>query len=189
MQAGARPLCAIDCGSAGTIDRRDCLGYVSHPRARAAGGFHRYLPQCRKSLRRPPPCRPRYIARGAGRQAARVKRSTVHDRYATDQYGATAIIRRYSNVAELFVDLALGRNDAILVEVDPARVGFLQTPLGADCEFVGPEISGERWFGTGIGIAVRKGDNARREALNHALAAIRADGSYQRIITRYFNSE
>jgi arginine/ornithine transport system substrate-binding protein len=118
-----------------------------------------------------------------------VKRNTVHDRYVTDQYSATAIIRRYSDVAELFVDLALGRNDAILAEVAPARVSFLQTPLGADYDFVGPEISDERWFGTGIGIAVRKGDNARRETLNRALAAIRADGSYQRIIARYFNSE
>jgi arginine/ornithine transport system substrate-binding protein len=117
-----------------------------------------------------------------------VKQNTVHDRYVTDLYGATAIIRRYSDLSELFVDLALGRNDAVLVEVAPARASFLQTPLGADYEFVGPEISDERWFGTGIGIAVRKGDNARREALNHALAAIRADGSYQRIIDRYFNS-
>jgi arginine/ornithine transport system substrate-binding protein len=118
-----------------------------------------------------------------------VKQSTVHDRYVTDTYGATAIIRRYSDLAELFIDLALGRNDALLVEVAPARVNFLQTPLGADYELVGPEISDERWFGTGIGIAVRKGDNARREALNHALAAIRADGSHQRIIDRYFNSQ
>jgi arginine/ornithine transport system substrate-binding protein len=113
-----------------------------------------------------------------------VKRNTVHDRYVTDEYGATAIIRRYSDVAELFVDLDLGRNDAILAEVAPERTTFLQTPLGADYAFVGPEISDERWFGTGIGI-----DNARREALNLALAAIRADGSYQKIITRYFNSE
>jgi arginine/ornithine transport system substrate-binding protein len=104
-------------------------------------------------------------------------------------YGAAAIIRRYSDLAELFVDLALGRNDAVLAEVAPARVSFLQTPLGVDFEFMGPEISDERWFGTGIGIAVRKGDNARREALNHALAAIRSDGSYQRIIVRYFNSQ
>jgi arginine/ornithine transport system substrate-binding protein len=114
-----------------------------------------------------------------------VKRNTVHDRYITDKYGATAIIRRYSDVVELFVDLALGRNDAILAEVAPARVSFLQTPLGADNEFVGPEISNERWLGTGIGIAVRKGDNARREALNHALVAIRAHGTYQRIIAQY----
>jgi arginine/ornithine transport system substrate-binding protein len=118
-----------------------------------------------------------------------VKRNTVHDRYVTAIYGATAVIRRYSDLAELFIDLALDRNDAVLVEVAPARVSFLQTPLGADYEFVGPELNDERWFGTGIGIALRKGDNTRREALNHALAAIRADGSYQRIITRYFNSE
>jgi len=124
----------------------------------------------------------------AGRRLG-VKRNTVHDRYLTDMYGATAVIRRYSDLAEAFIDLALGRNDAVLAEVAPARVSFLQTPLGADYEFVGPEITDERWFGTGIGIAVRKGDNARREAFNHALAAIRADGSYQRIIDRYFNTQ
>jgi arginine/ornithine transport system substrate-binding protein len=118
-----------------------------------------------------------------------VKRNTVHDRYITDMYGTTAIIRRYSDLAEAFIDLALGRNDAVLTEVAPARVSFLQTPLGADYEFVGPEITDERWFGTGIGIAVRKGDKARREALNHALATIRVDGSYQKIIARYFNSQ
>jgi arginine/ornithine transport system substrate-binding protein len=118
-----------------------------------------------------------------------VKRNTVHDRYVTAIYGATAVIRRYSDLAELFIDLALDRNDAALVEIAPARVSFLQTPLGADYEFVGPELNDERWFGTGIGIAVRKGDNARREALNHALAAIRADGSYQKIMARYFNSQ
>jgi arginine/ornithine transport system substrate-binding protein len=115
-----------------------------------------------------------------------VKRNTVHDRYVIDAYGATAIIRRYSDLAEAFIDLALGRNDAVLAEVAPARVSFLQTPLGADYEFVGPEIADEHWFGTGIGIAVRKGDKTRRAALNNALAAIRTDGSYQRIIARYF---
>ena len=117
-----------------------------------------------------------------------VRRNSVHDRYATDKYGTTAIIRRYSELAELFVDLALGRNDAVLVEVPAARTSFLESVLGADYEFVGPELSDERWFGTGIGIAVRKGDATRREAFNQALAAIRADGSYQRIIDRYFNS-
>jgi arginine/ornithine transport system substrate-binding protein len=118
-----------------------------------------------------------------------VKRNTVHDRYVSDKYGATAVIRRYSDLAEAFVDLALGRDDAILVEVAPARISFLQTPLGADYEFVGPELNDDRWFGAGIGIAVRKGDNARREALNRGLAAIHANGSYERIITRYFNSQ
>ena len=118
-----------------------------------------------------------------------VRRNSVHDRYATDQYGATAIIRRYSDLAELFVDLALGRNDAVLVEVPAARTSFLQTRLGADYEFVGPELNDERWFGTGIGIGVRKGADARREAFNRALAAIRADGTYQRIIARYFNAQ
>jgi len=33
-----------------------------------------------------------------------VKRNTVHDRYVTEIYGTTAVVRRYSDLAELFVD-------------------------------------------------------------------------------------
>jgi hypothetical protein len=77
-------------------------------------------------------------------------------------------------LAEVVVDLALGPNDVILVEVATAHARFLQTPLGADYEFVGPEIGHEHWFGTGIGIAVRNGANTRREALNRAPAATSA---------------
>jgi hypothetical protein len=67
-------------------------------------------------------------------------------------------------LAEVVVDLALGPYAVILVEVATALARFLQTPLGADYEFVGPEISHEHWFGTGI--ALRRGPNTRREALN-----------------------
>ena len=38
----------------------------------------------------------------------------------------------------------------------------------------------------GIGIAVRKEDDALRQRLNAALAAILADGTYARINARYF---
>ena len=38
----------------------------------------------------------------------------------------------------------------------------------------------------GIGIAVRKEDDALRQRLNAALAAILADGTYKKINARYF---
>ena len=42
-------------------------------------------------------------------------------------------------------------------------------------------------FGDGIGIAVRKGDDANRERINKAIDAIRANGKYQEIEKKYFN--
>lgn len=43
------------------------------------------------------------------------------------------------------------------------------------------------FFGTGAGIAVRKGDTALRDKINAALAAIRADGNYKKLNDRYFD--
>jgi polar amino acid transport system substrate-binding protein len=42
-------------------------------------------------------------------------------------------------------------------------------------------------FGSGIGAAVRKGDDSLREQLNTALAALKADGTYDKIRSRYFS--
>ena len=183
MQICPDPIRATADGPAGRIDRRDHLEYERHVDFSVVyrtvpNGF---VARRHASLEISP--------EGLAGKKIGVRRNSVHDRYATDQYGATAIIRRYSDLAELFVDLALGRNDAVLVEVPAARTSFLQTRLGADYEFVGPELNDERWFGTGIGIGVRKGAAPRREAFNRALAAIRADGTYQRIIARYFNAQ
>jgi arginine/ornithine transport system substrate-binding protein len=114
-----------------------------------------------------------------------VMQGTSHARYITDKYGSVATIRRYSDIAELFVDLTLGRNDVIFLSGPRARVSFLQTRLGADFDFVGPEITDEQWFGTGVGMAVRKGEHELRSILNRGLAAIRAQGSYDRILGRY----
>ena len=53
--------------------------------------------------------------------------------------------------------------------------------------FRGPVYDDPAFFGTGAGIAVRKGDTALRDKINAALAAIRADGSYKKLNDRYFD--
>ena len=44
----------------------------------------------------------------------------------------------------------------------------------------------KKWFGEGIGIAVRKQDKDLTEAFNQAIKAIRKKGIYQEISNRYF---
>ena len=43
-----------------------------------------------------------------------------------------------------------------------------------------------KYFGVGAGIAIRKGEDKLREALNKAITAIRANGTYKKINEKYF---
>ncbi|MEN9436542.1 MAG: hypothetical protein RIR09_1197, partial [Pseudomonadota bacterium] len=63
--------------------------------------------------------------------------------------------------------------------------GFLSKPEGKDYVLVGPELYTEKYFGTGIGIGMRKGD-ALKGQLNAAIKAIRANGVYKKINDKYF---
>ncbi len=54
------------------------------------------------------------------------------------------------------------------------------------CEFRGGAFSDQRYFGDGIGIAVRKGENDLRRQMNKALAVIRSSGRLEELFLRYF---
>ena len=57
---------------------------------------------------------------------------------------------------------------------------------GACCDFRGGPFLESRFFGEGIGIAVRRGNDAMRQALNYALFRIWERGRYTDLWLRYF---
>ncbi|GAP35918.1 ABC transporter substrate-binding protein [Piscinibacter sakaiensis] len=114
-----------------------------------------------------------------------VQRGTVHERYAAARFTASRIVR-YAKQDEVFLDLAAGRLDGTLCDSVAADQGFLKTPAGRAHAFVGPAFDDPAFFGSGAGIAMRKGDPLR-EAVNAALRTLRANGSYQRLQARYFD--
>ena len=114
-----------------------------------------------------------------------VQRATIHDRFATDQFKQSEIVR-YAKQDEVFLDLAAGRIDGTLVDSVAADEGFLKTPAGKGYAFAGPVYTDEKYFGTGAGIAMRKGDAPMRERLNAAIKAIRGNGVYRKIQDAYF---
>jgi arginine/ornithine transport system substrate-binding protein len=114
-----------------------------------------------------------------------VQRGTTQDRYASAMF-TRSTLRRYPDRAELFLDLALGRLDAVLTNVVAAPVEFLDTELGAGFDLAGPVLDDPAWFGDGIGIAVRKGDEQLRAALNDALRDLRGSGNLDALRSRYF---
>jgi arginine/ornithine transport system substrate-binding protein len=116
-----------------------------------------------------------------------VQQSTVHDTYLTDNYGDVVSIKRYGTLDDAYLDLAAGRLDLLLADSVAVKEGLLDKPAGKDFEFVGPDLTDPKWFGEGIGIAVRKQDTELREKFNKAIDAIRANGTYKKVQDKYFN--
>ncbi|GAB4385251.1 transporter substrate-binding domain-containing protein [Albidovulum sp.] len=114
-----------------------------------------------------------------------VQVSTIHQTYAQHYFGDKTEIRTYQTQDEAYQDLAAGRIDATQVD-SLAAEDFLKTDAGSCCENKGAVAMDESILGSGIGAGIRKGDDALREAINRGIAAILADGTYDKITARYF---
>lgn len=118
-----------------------------------------------------------------------VRRDAAADRFVSRAYGGTATIQRNGDVEQLFLDLALDRVDALLIDTATARERFLDTQLGAGFDFAGGVIADPDYLSRGTGIAVRKGDDELKRALDAALARIRASSTFDAIRGRYFDED
>jgi len=77
--------------------------------------------------------------------------------------------------------------DAILADSLAIDEGFLKTDAGKGYSFFGVDHNDPQYFGDGAGIAIRKGEDDLREKFNAAIAAIRANGTYDEIMKKYFD--
>lgn len=115
-----------------------------------------------------------------------VQRGTIHDDYLSSVYKDSEIVR-YGTQDEVYLDLTAGRLDAILADSLAIDEGFLKTDAGKGYSFFGTDHNDAEYFGEGAGIAVRKGEDDLRSKLNDAIAAIRANGTYDEIRKKYFD--
>ncbi|WP_371319630.1 ABC transporter substrate-binding protein [Oceanimonas pelagia] len=115
-----------------------------------------------------------------------VQRATTHDKYISDNFGGDVDIKRYGSQDEAYLDLSAGRLDLLLVNELAVRQGFLDLDAGKGFSQVGEPVTDPRWYGEGVGIAVRKQDQTLKQKLNDAIKAIRANGRYREINDRYF---
>jgi len=115
-----------------------------------------------------------------------VQVSTIHQAYAQHYFADRTEIRTYQTQDEANQDLASGRLDAVLAD-SLALADFLASDTGrACCHDYGPVANDPEILGQGVGVGVRKGDDALREQFNAGIAAIIADGTYDQISARYF---
>ncbi len=119
-------------------------------------------------------------------KAVGVQRATIHENFLRDNF-PDLDIRAYATQDEANADLVAGRVDLVMADSVALLGGFVETPEGADFEFVGPDYSDPKWHGEGAGIAVRKGETDLVNALNAAIDQIRSDGTYKAISDKYFD--
>jgi len=115
-----------------------------------------------------------------------VQASTIHQAYA-QEYFKDAEIRVYQTQDEANQDLFAGRIDATQAD-SIAMADFVGSDAGACCEIKGAVANDVSILGRGVGAGTRKGDADLQAALNAGIAAILADGTHEKITSRYFNA-
>ena len=115
-----------------------------------------------------------------------VQVSTKHEAYVTKHFESVAAeIKSYQTQDEANQDLAAGRIDAVLAD-SIALQAFLDSDAGkACCKSAGMVADDPEVFGAGVGFGLRK-DDPLKAKLNEAIAAVRADGTYDAITKNYF---
>ena len=117
-----------------------------------------------------------------------IQRGTTHQCWIEKAF-PDAELTMYGTQEEVFQDLAAGRIDLQLSDSVQALEGFLNTDAGKGYAFLGGAQDDLECFGEGAGVAVRKGNPELVAAINNAIQAIRADGSYEALSMQYFGTD
>ncbi|NIF22864.1 arginine ABC transporter substrate-binding protein [Candidatus Pantoea multigeneris] len=111
-----------------------------------------------------------------------VENGTTHQKYLQEKFPGVVSVP-YDSYQNAILDLKNGRLDGVLGDTAVVNLWLKANP---DLSGVGQHITDTSYFGTGLGIAVRKGNEALRDKLNAALVAIKADGTLAKINQQWF---
>jgi len=92
----------------------------------------------------------------------------------------------YDTNEALYLDLVNGRTDMIMTNPMKAHLRFLSKEDGAGFEFVSPQIDEPKYFGIGVGIGLRQGNDELKARLNAAIKTLTDDGSLEKYALKYF---
>ncbi|MDE1182126.1 ABC transporter substrate-binding protein [Paraburkholderia sp.] len=116
-----------------------------------------------------------------------VVQGSTQESYAKAEWAPKGVtIESYQTQDLIYQDLVTNRLDAAFQAAVQADFGFLKTPQGAGFAMIGKPVNDSRVAGD-VAIGIRKGDAPLEKQINQAIAAIRQDGVYQQVATKYFN--
>ena len=114
-----------------------------------------------------------------------VQNGTSHQSYLLEQLKDKEVKAvPYASYQNALMDLTSGRVDAVFADTAVAAE-WLKSHNGY--QMVGKPVTDAKYFGAGFAIAVNKGNKALLDSLNQGLAAIKANGTYQKLYAKYFS--
>jgi len=105
-----------------------------------------------------------------------LERATTYQNWFDAELPDAEIVLYDSNEA-LYLDLQNGRTDIIMTNPMKAYLRFLSDDVGKGFAIVSPPIDEEKYFGIGVGIALRKGEDDLRDRLSAAIKELVNNGS------------
>lgn len=116
-----------------------------------------------------------------------VLKGSTQENYALGELQPVGVrVVAYEAQNQVYLDIKSGRLDGTVADVVEVTASFLSLPEGQGFGFVGPILNDPKYFGEGIGIALRQDETALRDELNAAIRAIRASGVYATLASKYF---
>lgn len=122
-----------------------------------------------------------------GKRIGVLKRST-DEQYAMGELRPAGVnVVAYEAYDQVYLDIRSGRLDGMVADSVDVTRGFLSKPEGLGYGFVGPVLVDVKYYGHGVGVAMRKGEDQLREQINEAIKAIRVNGVYETVSKKYFD--
>ncbi|WP_394787528.1 transporter substrate-binding domain-containing protein [Rhodoferax sp.] len=116
-----------------------------------------------------------------------VLKGSTQEKYALGELKTVGVeVIPYEAQDQVYLDIKSGRLDGTVADFVEVTGGFLSKPEGKDYVPVGPDLYTEKYFGTGMGVGLRKSDAALKAELNTAIKTIRSNGLYKKINDKYF---
>lgn len=111
-----------------------------------------------------------------------VQNGTTHQKYLMDQYKDITTVP-YDSYQNAILDLKNGRLDAVFGDTAVVNEWLKQNDTLTS---IGDNVTDKNYFGIGLGIAVRQGNDELAQKFNAALDKIKQDGTYQSIYNKWF---
>lgn len=110
-----------------------------------------------------------------------VQQATVSAKYLADNK-PKAVVKTYDKQVNAYLDLSAGRVEFLLSDIAPA-LDWLKTEQGAGFEIKGEAID----INDNVAIAMRQEDTELAGKFNTALATLKQNGEYDKLIEKYFD--
>ena len=114
-----------------------------------------------------------------------LERSSTYEEWMKAKVPAATVVY-YDGNEPMYLDLNAGRVDVIMTNPMKAYLKFLSKEEGSKFDVIGPQLEEQAYFGTGVGVGLRQGQDELKGRINTALEEMTNDGTLNEFSLRYF---